>query len=157
MKEATKTLVMAGVKNCGIGTAVINGILAFFFTLPKVAELANSDMIFSFMGTALGCGIICPFFAGLVIGSMKNVEFGPKESHVIGRFLPDQVVVHALLTGILTLLVIWGVPELVAMALRVHIVLPRMAWVVLVALYSGVAVSFAMYFGLLPKHYAGLK
>lgn len=154
MKDTTKALIMGAITGCGAGTAVINGLLAFFLTLPKVPELTNSQMVISFFGTALGCGLICPFFAGIASKGVAGLNYGPKSEHIIARFLPNQVVLHAIITGILTALIVWGVPEVIAIALHVQITLPRIAWVIAVGAFSGVAATFAMYFGLIRVHYA---
>ncbi len=156
MKDTTKILIKGAIINCGIATALINGIINYF-TLAKTSVLISSTMGFSFFGVALGCGLICPFFGGMILKgviSKNNIDFGAKSEQALAKFVPNNLVLGAIVIAILTVAVLWVVPYLVAMVAGIEITLARMVWVVAVGLYSGVAASFAAYFGMKRSYYA---
>lgn len=156
MKDTTKILVKGAIINCGICTALINGIINYF-TLAKTSVLVSSEMGFSFFGVALGCGLICPFFGGIILKgviSKNNIYFGAKSEQALAKFVPNNLYLGALVIGILTVAIVWVVPYLAVMLTGIEITLARMVWVVAVGVYSGVAASFAAYFGMKRYYYA---
>ena len=156
MKESTKILFKGAIINCGIATALINGIISYF-TLMKAGTILSSDLMFNFFSTALGCGVICPFFGGLILKgvSAKNqIAFGEKKEQLLARFIPDNIFLGAVLIGIFTIIALWLVPYALIAVLKIKLTLARFFWVIIIALYSGAAASFAAYFGMKRAHYA---
>ena len=94
MKDSNKILFKGAVMNCGIATAIINGIICFF-TLTKANALLSSDLAFNFLSTAIGCGVICPFFGGLIlkgVAAKNEIDFGSKSEQTIAKFIPNNIV-----------------------------------------------------------------
>lgn len=156
MKDATKVLIKGAIINCGIATALINGIISYF-TLTKAPVIFSQDLAFNFFSTALGCGVICPFFGGLILKGVlakNSVDFGAKKDQMIARFVPDNVFLGALVIGAMAVIMVWAVPYVLAAAVSLNFSLKRFAWVVLIALYSGLAAGFAAYFGMKRSYFA---
>lgn len=160
MKEHTKVLIKAGIVNCGIATAIINGIISYF-SLPKIEQIASTSLGINFLSVALGCGLICPFFGGLILKgvSAKNpaLHLERKSAHILARLVPDNLVLGAIMIGLLDGIILWGIPCVTALALGFEITLNRNVWVVIVGFYSGIAASFAAYFGMLRVYFAHRK
>lgn len=72
----------------------------------------------------------------------------------MAKFVPNNLYLGALVIGILTVAIVWVVPYLAVMLTGIEITLARMVWVVAVGVYSGVAASFAAYFGMKRYYYA---
>lgn len=156
MKDSNKILFKGAVMNCGIATAIINGIICFF-TLTKANALLSSDLAFNFLSTAIGCGVICPFFGGLILKgvSAKNeIDFGSKSEQTIAKFIPNNIVLGAIIIGLITVLTVWLLPYAVIKLTSLQLTLSRIVWIVIIALYSGLAASIAAYFGMKRAHYA---
>lgn len=112
MKDSNKILFKGAVMNCGIATAIINGIICFF-TLTKANALLSSDLAFNFLGTAIGCGVICPFFGGLIlkgVAAKNEIDFGSKSEQTIAKFIPNNIVLGAIIIGLITVLTLWILP-----------------------------------------------
>ena len=156
MKESTKTLLKGALLNCGIPPVVINGIICFF-TLTKTGTILSSDLMFNFLSTAIGCGVICPFFGGLIlkgVAAKNEIDFGNKSEQNIAKFIPNNIVLGAVVIGIITVLAVWILPYAVIKLTSLQLTLSRIVWIVIIALYSGVAASIAAYFGMKRAHYA---
>ena len=156
MKDSNKILFKGAVMNCGIATAIINGIICFF-TLTKANALLSSDLAFNFLGTAIGCGVICPFFGGLIlkgVAAKNEIDFGSKSEQTIAKFIPNNIVLGAIIIGLITVLTIWILPYAVIKLTSLQLTLSRIVWIVIIALYSGLAASIAAYFGMKRAHYA---
>ena len=84
MKETTKILIKNSILNCGLTTAIINGIISYF-TLPSMEQMISSSLRINFLLVALGCGIICPLFGGLILKGVlaknEQLDFEQKEDH----------------------------------------------------------------------------
>lgn len=142
--------------NCGIATAIINGIICFF-TLTKANALLSSDLAFNFLSTAIGCGVICPFFGGLIlkgVAAKNEIDFGSKSEQTIAKFIPNNIVLGAIIIGLITVLTLWILPYAVIKLTSLQLTLSRIVWIVIIALYSGLAASIAAYFGMKRAHYA---
>ena len=112
MKDSNKILFKGAVMNCGIATAIINGIICFF-TLTKANALLSSDLAFNFLSTAIGCGVICPFFGGLIlkgVAAKNEIDFGSKSEQTIAKFIPNNIVLGAIIIGLITVLTLWLLP-----------------------------------------------
>lgn len=156
MKDSNKILFKGAVMNCGIATAIINGIICFF-TLTKANALLSSDLAFNFLGTAIGCGVICPFFGGLIlkgVAAKNEIDFGSKSEQTIAKFIPNNIVLGAIIIGLITVLTVWLLPYAVIKLTSLQLTLSRIVWIVIIALYSGLAASIAAYFGMKRAHYA---
>lgn len=156
MKDSNKILFKGAVMNCGIATAIINGIICFF-TLTKANALLSSDLAFNFLGTAIGCGVICPFFGGLIlkgVAAKNEIDFGSKSEQTIAKFIPNNIVLGAIIIGLITVLTLWILPYAVIKLTSLQLTLSRIVWIVIIALYSGLAASIAAYFGMKRAHYA---
>lgn len=156
MKDSNKILFKGAVMNCGIATAIINGIICFF-TLTKANALLSSDLAFNFLSTAIGCGVICPFFGGLIlkgVAAKNEIDFGSKSEQTIAKFIPNNIVLGAIIIGLITVLTIWLLPYAVIKLTSLQLTLSRIVWIVIIALYSGLAASIAAYFGMKRAHYA---
>lgn len=156
MKDSNKILFKGAVMNCGIATAIINGIICFF-TLTKANALLSSDLAFNFLGTAIGCGVICPFFGGLIlkgVAAKNEIDFGNKSEQNIAKFIPNNIVLGAIIIGLITVLTVWLLPYAVIKLTSLQLTLSRIVWIVIIALYSGLAASIAAYFGMKRAHYA---
>ena len=156
MKDSNKILFKGAVMNCGIATAIINGIICFF-TLTKANALLSSDLAFNFLGTAIGCGVICPFFGGLIlkgVAAKNEIDFGSKSEQTIAKFIPNNIVLGAIIIGLITVLTVWILPYAVIKLTSLQLTLSRIVWIVIIALYSGLAASIAAYFGMKRAHYA---
>lgn len=156
MKDSNKILFKGAVMNCGIATAIINGIICFF-TLTKANALLSSDLAFNFLSTAIGCGVICPFFGGLIlkgVAAKNEIDFGSKSEQTIAKFIPNNIVLGAIIIGLITVLTVWLLPYAVIKLTSLQLTLSRIAWIVIIALYSGLAASIAAYFGMKRAHYA---
>ena len=156
MKDSNKILFKVAVMNCGIATAIINGIICFF-TLTKANALLSSDLAFNFLGTAIGCGVICPFFGGLIlkgVAAKNEIDFGSKSEQTIAKFIPNNIVLGAIIIGLITVLTVWLLPYAVIKLTSLQLTLSRIVWIVIIALYSGLAASIAAYFGMKRAHYA---
>lgn len=156
MKDSNKILFKGAVMNCGIATAIINGIICFF-TLTKANALLSSDLAFNFLGTAIGCGVICPFFGGLIlkgVAAKNEIDFGSKSEQTIAKFIPNNIVLGAIIIGLITVLTLWLLPYAVIKLTSLQLTLSRIVWIVIIALYSGLAASIAAYFGMKRAHYA---
>ena len=156
MGVTMKALAKGALKGCGIGTVVINAII-LFFTLPKAAMIDSGALLFNFMGVAVGCGLLCPLFGGMVLKDVTKahptLDYGDKSAHAVARFVPNNLFLAAVVIGVLTTLVWWVLPCAVAMVASINVALPRLAWLIIIALYSGACASFAAYFGMLRSHY----
>ena len=156
MKDSNKILFKGAVMNCGIATAIINGIICFF-TLTKANALLSSDLAFNFLSTAIGCGVICPFFGGLIlkgVAAKNEIDFGSKSEQTIAKFIPNNIVLGAIIIGLITVLTVWLLPYAVIKLTSLQLTLSRIVWIVSIALYSGLAASIAAYFGMKRAHYA---
>lgn len=156
MKDSNKILFKGAVMNCGIATAIINGIICFF-TLTKANALLSSDLAFNFLSTAIGCGVICPFFGGLIlkgVAAKNEIDFGIKSEQTIAKFIPNNIVLGAIIIGLITVLTLWILPYAVIKLTSLQLTLSRIVWIVIIALYSGLAASIAAYFGMKRAHYA---
>ena len=156
MKDSNKILFKGAVMNCGIATAIINGIICFF-TLTKANALLSSDLAFNFLSTAIGCGVICPFFGGLIlkgVAAKNEIDFGSKSEQTIAKFIPNNIVLGAIIIGLITVLTVWLLPYAVIKLSSLQLTLSRIVWIVIIALYSGLAASIAAYFGMKRAHYA---
>lgn len=156
MKDSNKILFKGAVMNCGIATAIINGIICFF-TLTKANALLSSDLAFNFLSTAIGCGVICPFFGGLIlkgVAAKNEINFGSKSEQTIAKFIPNNIVLGAIIIGLITVLTVWLLPYAVIKLTSLQLTLSRIVWIVIIALYSGLAASIAAYFGMKRAHYA---
>ena len=156
MKDSNKILFKGAVMNCGIATAIINGIICFF-TLTKANALLSSDLAFNFLSTAIGCGVICPFFGGLIlkgVAAKNEIDFGSKSEQTIAKFIPNNIVLGAIIIGLITVLTVWLLPYAVIKLTSLQLTLSRIVWIVIIALYSGLAASIAEYFGMKRAHYA---
>ncbi|PWM51053.1 MAG: hypothetical protein DBX41_04605 [Clostridiales bacterium] len=156
MKDSNKILFKGAVMNCGIATAIINGIICFF-TLTKANALLSSDLAFNFLSTAIGCGVICPFFGGLIlkgVAAKNEIDFGSKSEQTIAKFIPNNIVLGAIIIGLITVLTLWILPYAVIKLTSLQLTLSRIVWIVIIALYSGLAASIAAYFGMKRAHYA---
>ncbi len=156
MKDSNKILFKGAVMNCGIATAIINGIICFF-TLTKANALLSSDLAFNFLSTAIGCGVICPFFGGLIlkgVAAKNEIDFGSKSEQTIAKFIPNNIVLGAIIIGLITVLTLWLLPYAVIKLTSLQLTLSRIVWIVIIALYSGLAASIAAYFGMKRAHYA---
>lgn len=156
MKDSNKILFKGAVMNCGIATAIINGIICFF-TLTKANALLSSDLAFNFLSTAIGCGVICPFFGGLIlkgVAAKNEIDFGSKSEQTIAKFIPNNIVLCAIIIGLITVLTVWLLPYAVIKLTSLQLTLSRIVWIVIIALYSGLAASIAAYFGMKRAHYA---
>lgn len=142
--------------NCGIATAIINGIICFF-TLTKANALLSSDLAFNFLSTAIGCGVICPFFGGLIlkgVAAKNEIDFGSKSEQTIAKFIPNNIVLGAIIIDLITVLTLWLLPYAVIKLTSLQLTLSRIVWIVIIALYSVLAASIAAYFGMKRAHYA---
>lgn len=156
MKDSNKILFKGAVMNCGIATAIINGIICFF-TLTKANALLSSDLAFNFLSTAIGCGVICPFFGGLIlkgVAAKNEIDFGSKSEQTIAKFIPNNIVLGAIIIGLITVLTLWILPYAVIKLTSLQLTLSRIVWIIIIALYSGLAASIAAYFGMKRAHYA---
>lgn len=156
MKDSNKILFKGAVMNCGIATAIINGIICFF-ALTKANALLSSDLAFNFLSTAIGCGVICPFFGGLIlkgVAAKNEIDFGSKSEQTIAKFIPNNIVLGAIIIGLITVLTLWLLPYAVIKLTSLQLTLSRIVWIVIIALYSGLAASIAAYFGMKRAHYA---
>lgn len=156
MKDSNKILFKGAVMNCGIATAIINGIICFF-TLTKANAILSSDLAFNFLSTAIGCGVICPFFGGLIlkgVAAKNEIDFGSKSEQTIAKFIPNNIVLGAIIIGLITVLTLWLLPYAVIKLTSLQLTLSRIVWIVIIALYSGLAASIAAYFGMKRAHYA---
>ena len=156
MKDSNKILFKGADMNCGIATAIINGIICFF-TLTKANALLSSDLAFNFLGTAIGCGVICPFFGGLIlkgVAAKNEIDFGSKSEQTIAKFIPNNIVLGAIIIGLITVLTVWLLPYAVIKLTSLQLTLSRIVWIVIIALYSGLAANIAAYFGMKRAHYA---
>lgn len=156
MKDSNKILFKGAVMNCGIATAIINGIICFF-TLTKANALLSSDLAFNFLSTAIGCGVICPFFGGLIlkgVAAKNEIDFGSKSEQTIAKFIPNNIVLGAIIISLITVLTVWLLPYAVIKLTSLQLTLSRIVWIVIIALYSGLAASIAAYFGMKRAHYA---
>ena len=156
MKDSNKILFKGAVMNCGIATAIINGIICFF-TLTKANALLSSDLAFNFLSTAIGCGVICPFFGGLIlkgVAAKNEIDFGSKSEQTIAKFIPNNIVLGAIIIGLITVLTVWLLPYAVIKLTSLQLTLSRIVWIAIIALYSGLAASIAAYFGMKRAHYA---
>ena len=156
MKDSNKILFKGAVMNCGIATAIINGIICFF-TLTKANALLSSDLAFNFLSTAIGCGVICPFFGGLIlkgVAAKNEINFGSKSEQTIAKFIPNNIVLGAIIIGLITVLTLWILPYAVIKLTSLQLTLSRIVWIVIIALYSGLAASIDAYFGMKRAHYA---
>ena len=156
MKDSNKILFKGAVMNCGIATAIINGIICFF-TLTKANALLSSYLAFNFLSTAIGCGVICPFFGGLIlkgVAAKNEIDFGSKSEQTIAKFIPNNIVLGAIIIGLITVLTLWILPYAVIKLTSLQLTLSRIVWIVIIALYSGLAASIAAYFGMKRAHYA---
>ena len=156
MKDSNKILFKGAVMNCGIATAIINGLICFF-TLTKANALLSSDLAFNFLSTAIGCGVICPFFGGLIlkgVAAKNEIDFGSKSEQTIAKFIPNNIVLGAIIIGLITVLTVWLLPYAVIKLTSLQLTLSRIVWIVIIALYSGLAASIAAYFGMKRAHYA---
>lgn len=151
-----KFLVLGAIQGCGIGTTIVNGII-LYFTLPKIELISNSSLTINFLGMALGCGLLCPLFGKLtftnVINKNGNFYIKQKEEHLLAKFLPNNLCGAAVVICFLTAAVLWGVPYLVALLLKPQFELSRILWLVIIAVYSGICASFAVYFGMLRSYF----
>lgn len=151
-----QALIKGAVQGCGIGTAIINGVI-LFFTLPKLPILTNTMVIFNFLGLALGCGILCPLFGKMTLKGVleKNpyLNMGAKRDHMLAKFVPDNLGLAALVIGLMTAIVWWVVPYGIAFILQIELILSRWFWIIIIGCYSGVCASFAAYFGMLRSYY----
>lgn len=156
MKDSNKILFKGAVMNCGIATAIINGIICFF-TLTKANALLSSDLAFNFLSTAIGCGVICPFFGDLIlkgVAAKNEIDFGSKSEQTIAKFIPNNIVLGAIIISLITVLTVWLLPYAVIKLTSLQLTLSRIVWIVIIALYSGLAASIAAYFGMKRAHYA---
>lgn len=156
MKDSNNILLKGALLNCGIATTLINGIICFF-TLTKASTILSSDLAFNFLSTAIGCGVICPFFGGLIlkgVAAKNEIDFGSKSEQTIAKFIPNNIVLGAIIIGLITVLTVWLLPYAVIKLTSLQLTLSRIVWIVIVALYSGLAASIAAYFGMKRAHYA---
>ena len=160
MKETTKILIKNSILNCGLTTAIINGIISYF-TLPSMEQMISSSLRINFLLVALGCGIICPLFGGLILKGVlaknEQLDFEQKEDHFIARFIPNNLMFGAIVIGILTSIILWVIPYGIIWLIGFTTTLSRIVWIILVGFYSGVAASIAAYFGLLRVYFAQSK
>lgn len=150
MQDSTKILIKGAIINCGLATAIINGAISFF-SLSKAEMLCSQDLAINFLSVALGCGVICPFFGGLILKGVlaKNtLALGTKGERILAKFVPDNVFLGAFVIGLLTGIIVWGIPYALATVVHLNFVLGRWYWIILMGLYSGLAASFAAYFGM---------
>ena len=158
MNQSTKFLIEASIKNCGIATIVINALINYFtFVKPEgVANISSTVAIPSFMGVVIGCGVICPLFGGLILKGLKTdgIAFGSKNSRAVGKFIPSAMLPGVLVIAAITSVLFWFVPNGLIGATGIAFALPRMAWVMIIGVYSGIVAAFAAYFGIMRAYYA---
>lgn len=156
MKNTTKILIKGAIINCGIATALINGSITYF-TLVHAISMTSSELLVNFFSTALGCGVICPFFGGLIlkgVAAKNELDFGRKSEQFLAKFVPNNLFLGAIVIGLLDIFLLWLVPYVVLSVFNIKFTLVRIAWVILLAVYSGVAASIAAYFGMKRAHYS---
>ena len=127
MKDSNKILFKGAVMNCCIATAIINGIICFF-TLTKSNALLSSDLAFNFLSTAIGCGVICPFFGGLIlkgVAAKNEIDFGSKSEQTIAKFIPNNIVLGAIIIGLITVLTLWLLPYAVIKLTSLQLISPK--------------------------------
>ncbi len=151
-----RALIKGAIQGCGIGTAIINGVI-LFFTLPKLDMISNTTVTFNFLGLALGCGVLRPLFGKMTLKGVleKNpyLKIDAKKEHMLAKFVPDNLGLAALVIGLMTAIVWWVVPYGIALILQIEFTLSRWFWIIMIGCYSGVCASFAAYFGMLRSYY----
>ncbi len=162
MSNSTKYLLVASIKNCGIATIIINALINFF-TFVKAdgaAGISSTVAIPAFMAVVIGCAVICPLFGGLILKGLAKDEplpFGDKASHMIGKFVPNAMLPGVLVIAVIASVLFWFLPNGLIGAAGIAFALPRMAWVILIGVYSGIVATFAAYFGIMRAYYAKQK
>lgn len=151
-----KGIMFAAVKNCGIATGVIN-FLILYFTLPKIEFIELESLLVNFLMTAIGCGLICPFFGGLTLKSLKSrndIFWNEKQERFISKYIPNNLIVAAFIISFITVVICWGIPYIVVVITNFSVLLARIYWICLIAIYAGIVASIATYFGILRAYYA---
>lgn len=158
MNQSTKFLIGASIKNCGIATVIINALINYFtFVKPEgVANISSTVAIPGFMAVVIGCAVICPLFGGLILKGLKTdgVSFGSKGSRAIGKFIPNAMLPAVVVIAAITSVLFWFLPNGLIGATGIVFALPRMAWVIIIGVYSGIVAAFAAYFGIMRAYYA---
>jgi hypothetical protein len=161
LSQSTKFLVEASIKNCGIATVIINALINYFtFVKPDgAAGISSTVAIPAFMAVVIGCALICPLFGGLILKGLKTdgVSFGTKDSHALGKFVPNSMLPGVLVIAAFTSVLFWFIPNALIGAAGIAFALPRMAWVITIGVYSGIVAAFAAYFGIMRAYYAKQK
>jgi len=156
MQESTKILIKASIINCGIATMLINAIICYF-TLPDAATLLSSDLAFNFASTVFGCGLICPFFGALtfkgVMAKNPDMALGAKSSQLLARFVPNNAFLAAIVIAIMTSIILCAIPFAILALLNIEFTAARIFWLLAIGVYSGIAATFAMYFGMKRVYY----
>lgn len=153
-----KLLVLGAIQGCGIGTAIVNGII-LYFTLPKIEQIGNASLTLNFFGMALGCGLLCPLFGTVTLKNItkKRRSFNikkRKDEHLLAKFVPNNLGGAVFVICFLTASILWGVPYFIALLLKPQFQFHRFLWLFIVAIYSGICASFAVYLGMLRSYFA---
>ncbi len=156
MDTLTKVMIKNAFLNCGLATAFINGIISYL-TLAKVEMFENTDLVFNFLGTAIGCGIICPFFSGMILKNTiikKGIQLGDKKKRKLAKWIPNNLLFGALMIGLFSAIFLWMIPYFFAEVFSISFSLSRINWCICLGLYSGIAAAFSAYFGVTRAYYA---
>ena len=159
MKSTTSFLIKSSIKNCGIATALINGIISYF-TFVKGTSIMSSVASTNFMTVSLGCALLCPLFGGLILkGLNKNelMNLAGKHTHTVAKFMPMALLPGVLVIAVFTFLSLWVLPYAIVTLLNIEFAMTRIAWVMLLTIYSGVVATSAAYFGIIRAYYAMAK
>lgn len=156
MKESTRQLVQGAFLNCGIATGVINGVISYL-TMVKQNDLLLSELSMNFLLTAFGCGLLCPYFGRIILKAVnknETISFGQKKDRLLGKLVPNNLILGALMISLLAVVILWGVPHLCIHFLQIDFSLSRGIWVICMGVYSALSASFGAYFGMQRVYYA---
>lgn len=155
MTKTSKIVLKGAIVNCGLATALIN-MVTCYLTLAKVPMFLFTELSVNFLGTAIGCGLLCPLFGGIILKPLQKepLNFEDKSSHVLARWVPNQILLGAVVIAMFSAILFWGMPVLLFKLLSVEFAIRRIFACFLLGLYSGVVATFAAYLGVHRAYYA---
>ena len=135
---------------CGIPTALINATI-LYFTLPKMESIISSSLSINFLSVALGCGLICPLFGKMILKGIasKSPLENNKKNGIFNKSLPTTLFLGTVFICLITFVFLWLLPYMVVCLINWQFDLARIVWLIFIALYSGIAASFASYWGVM--------
>ena len=86
MTKTSKIVLKGAIVNCGLATALINMVICYL-TLAKVSMFLFTELSVNFLGTAIGCGLLCPLFGGIILKPLQKEPLNFEDKSKINGYI----------------------------------------------------------------------